>query len=230
MANPNLFNSPAVLMGTKLAAGACAATFDARPAKSFVQRNRLRVRSVLLLVIPALVLFTDRGLSGSAIGLALYTLGAVTLTAAVVGRFWCYVYNSGTRTKTVITEGPYSLCRNPIYLCSIGVAAAIGLLAQSVVLSVLFTASAILFYAHIINGEEAKLTALHGLVYTDYLRATSKYLPCFDRLSPGTLTEVPGRILMRKIPKLIALAFVFPLIEVIDQLHTLIGITIWEIL
>lgn len=199
-----------------------------RPPKTFIQRNRLRVRSLLLLLVPALLIVTDRTLANTAIGYGLYALGSLAILAAVVGRFWCYVYNSGTRTKIVITQGPYSLCRNPIYLCSIGVAAGIGLLSQSIVLAILFAASAMLFYAHIINGEEKKLMALHGSVYSEYLEKTSKYLPRFDRLSPGIVKDVPGQILMRKIPKLISLGLIFPLIEICSRLRELIGISIWE--
>ncbi len=200
------------------------------PNKSFIQSNRLHVRTVLLLVIPSLIILTNRSLLGTTTGLALYTAGSLLLLSAVVVRFWCYVYNSGTRTKTVITQGPYSLCRNPIYLCSIGVAASIGLLAESVVLAVVFAACAMLFYAHIIKGEEAKLSAIHGATYTDYLDSTSKYLPRFQRLSPGVIKEVPGKTLMRKIPKLIVLALVFPLMELCNTLQGMLGVSIWEVL
>jgi len=195
----------------------------ARPPKSLIQRNRLRIRSLLMLVMPAAIVLTDRRLDGTAFGLALYGLGAVAIVAALLGRFWCYVYNSGARTRTVITLGPYSLCRNPIYLCSMFTAAGVGLLSQSLVLTVLFGGAAFLFYVHIVEGEEAKMAALHGAEYTRYREGTARYIPHFDHLSPGVIEKVPGAILMRKIPKLISVALIFPIVAICERLHALLG-------
>ncbi|MCA9505721.1 MAG: isoprenylcysteine carboxylmethyltransferase family protein [Myxococcales bacterium] len=193
-----------------------------RPPKTFVQQHRLQIRSILLLSMCAALLATDRPLEGTTTGLLLHALGAVLVVGAMLGRFWCYVYNAGARSKTVITAGPYSLCRNPIYVCSIVTAAGIGLLAQSFVLATAFSLVALAFYAHIVDGEERKLHYLHGAEYDGYRERTSKYLPRFDRIEPGVIQRVPGAVLMRKVPKLAAMGLVFPAIELCNHLAGLV--------
>jgi protein-S-isoprenylcysteine O-methyltransferase Ste14 len=199
------------------------------PSKSIIQRNRLAVRSFLLILMFGSLLFTDRRLDGTPVGMVLFALGSVSILTAAIVRFWCYVYNSGTRTKTIITQGPYSLCRNPIYLCSMLLAAGVGLLAQSVTLALLFGSIAFLFYLHIIEGEERKLTFLHDATYTSYRARTSKFIPHLDDLSPGVVESVPGQILMRKIPKLISLGMIFPIVEICSKLHDLLRLGVTSI-
>lgn len=202
-----------------------AAGFDARqrPAKTFVQRNRLHIRSILLVFMAGSILFTDRGFYETPLGTMLYALGCLGIMTGALGRFWCYVYNSGARSKTVITMGPYAACRNPIYVCSIVVAASVGLLSESIVLAILFAGGASLFYLQIIAGEEKKLAWLHGDVYTAYRAGTSKFIPRFERLLPGIVERVPGEVLMRKIPKLILMGLIFPAVEIFNGLHDLLG-------
>ena len=194
-----------------------------RPAKTFVQRNRIQIRSMLLASMAGAILFTDRSLYETLLGNALYVLGCLGLMTGALGRFWCYVYNSGARSKTVITAGPYAVCRNPIYCCSIVVAASVGLISQSIVLAILFAGGASLFYLQIIAGEEKKLAWLHGDVYLSYRASTSKFIPRFARLLPGIVERVPGEVLMRKIPKLILMGLIIPAVEVFNTLHDVFG-------
>ena len=194
-----------------------------RPAKTFVQRNRLQIRSILLAFMAGFILFTDRGLYGTPLGTALYALGCLGIMTGALGRFWCYVYNSGARSKTVITTGPYAVCRNPIYGCSIVVAASVGLISESIVLAILFAGGASLFYLKIIAGEEKKLAWLHGDVYMAYRASTSKFIPRFARPLPGIVEKVPGEVLMRKIPKLILMGLIIPAVEIFNTLHDVLG-------
>ena len=202
-----------------------AAGFDAwkRPGKTFVQKNRLQIRSLLLAFMAGSILFTDRGLYETPLGTALYVLGCLGIMTGALGRFWCYVYNSGARSKTVIMAGPYAACRNPIYGCSIVVAASVGLLSESIVLAILFAGGASLFYLQIIAGEEKKLAWLHGDAYTAYRARTSKFIPRFARLLPGIVERVPGEVLMRKIPKLILMGLIIPAVEIFNTLHDMLG-------
>src|SRR5262245_44567857 len=66
--------------------------------------------AALSLVTPPLVspgAWAD--LTGDMIGWTLFLLGAAT-------RWWATLYIGGTKNKVLATMGPYSLCRNPLYL------------------------------------------------------------------------------------------------------------------
>ncbi len=188
-----------------------------KPEKSLVQHYRRQFTAAGVTLMAVALILTDRQLYGTYVGLLLYWLGALAISVAALGRFWCYVYNSGKRDKVVITEGPYSVCRNPIYLFSILASVGLGLIAQSCVLPMLFGALAIVFYLHIISGEEAKMAYLHGERYTSYLGRTQRLLPTFAKFKPGVVEHLAGAGLARKLPKLAALGFTFPLVELIQR-------------
>lgn len=197
------------------------------PKKSMVQKHRLRVRSVLVAAMLIAIVAADRVLIATSLGRVLYSIGALMIVATILGRFWCYVYNSGARSKSVISQGPYSICRNPIYLCSISAIFAVGLLAQSLILASLFGGCALLFFNHIIEGEEEKMTALHGDAFRRYRAGTPKFLPDFRLLVVGEALSVPGGTLARKIWKLAAAGLIFPVIEICNRLHEVLHLSLF---
>ena len=196
-----------------------------KPQKSFIQFYRRQVTAAGVGLMLLAVALTDPALQGTSAGLLLYALGALAIPGAALGRFWCYVYNSGKRDRVVITQGPYSVCRNPIYLCSILAAVGLGLLAQSLLLATAFGVLVTCFYLHIIAGEEAKMSFLHGSTYERYLASTQRMLPALDQLDPGEVERLPGAKLASKLPKLAALGLAFPLVELANR----IGVGLWRI-
>ena len=48
----------------------------------------------------------------------LWFFGWLFVGIGVMGRIWCSLYISGFKNAKLVTEGPYSLCRNPLYLFS----------------------------------------------------------------------------------------------------------------
>jgi protein-S-isoprenylcysteine O-methyltransferase Ste14 len=197
----------------------------AAPEKSYIQLHRRVVTAGGMGAMFAAVALTERSLHGSGAGLVLYALGSLAITSAVLGRLWCYVYNAGRRDQVVITEGPYSLCRNPIYLFSILTSVGVGLIAQSLLLAVLFGGAATVFYLHIIRGEEAKMSHLHGATYERYLGTTRRMIPTLGRLDPATIEQLPGAKLARKLPKLAGLGLAFPLVEACNRF----ALGVWSI-
>ena len=49
----------------------------------------------------------------------LSVIGFVLVTLGGFGRLWASLYVEGFKTKTLITEGPYSMVRNPLYFFTI---------------------------------------------------------------------------------------------------------------
>ena len=52
----------------------------------------------------------------SAAGILLVALGLTS--AAAVGRLWCSLYIAGYKKSCLVTDGPYAMCRNPLYFFS----------------------------------------------------------------------------------------------------------------
>jgi len=52
-------------------------------------------------------------------GSCLFFAGTLLAGVAVTGRAWSLMYISGKKNASLVTVGPYSLCRNPLYFFSI---------------------------------------------------------------------------------------------------------------
>ena len=70
-----------------------------------------------LLIIVALSL-SKWHFHASLIGYFLWLMGWLFVGVGAMGRIWYSIYISGYKNNKLVMEGPYSLCRNPLYLFS----------------------------------------------------------------------------------------------------------------
>jgi protein-S-isoprenylcysteine O-methyltransferase Ste14 len=103
--------------------------------------------------------------------------GITMIVVFIVGRTWCYMFVASHKTYEVMTSGPYSIIRNPLYAFSVvggaGTGALFGALAFSVALG---GAVAIILYRRSLEEEKAML-ALHGDLYRQYMNNVPRFLP-----------------------------------------------------
>lgn len=185
-----------------------------------VQRRRKRVLGVVFVVMLLAVLAVGSGWpEGSWIRRAIAAAGILLILIAIVGRAWCSLYIGGRKRSELVQEGPYSLCRNPLYFFSI--IGTFGALAQSgsLLLAVAFTGLTALIFVPVVRQEEVYLSRAFPEAYKNYARPTPRFLPDprLWRTSPE-LTIRPGlfvRTLFDGLPFLAA----WPLFELIGRLH-----------
>jgi protein-S-isoprenylcysteine O-methyltransferase Ste14 len=151
---------------------------------------RLPLTRLLLLPLVALAVFSHHlHAEGSGWDRAVSLSGLVLLLVAMGGRIWANVYVLGRKDRVLVTEGPFSLTRNPLYLFSLLGFVGVGLALESVFLAGLF---AVVFFAThwpTIHAEERKLEALFGAEYRAYRTRVPRFTPAL-RLpkSGGELT------------------------------------------
>ncbi|ATX67880.1 isoprenylcysteine carboxylmethyltransferase family protein [Roseinatronobacter bogoriensis subsp. barguzinensis] len=137
--------------------------------------NALRVAAVLL--VPFLVMLQP-GVSPASLSFALMDMAGILLVfAGVLGRFWCIVYIGGRKSEVVFQDGPYSICRHPLYLFSTIATLGLGLMLGSIVLSVLFAGIVYFILSRTAKGEEKYLRAEFGTDYDDYAARVPRILP-----------------------------------------------------
>ena len=106
---------------------------------------------------------------------------------------------SGYKTRLVVQAGPYSMCRNPLYLFSAIGLTGIGLCSATLTIPLVMVVFFALYYPWIIFSEEMRLTATHSEHYLAYRMQTPSLRPRFAGLvEPETYTVFP-RILRRNI-------------------------------
>lgn len=103
--------------------------------------------------------------------------GILLISAGVLGRVWCALYIAGRKNTELCIDGPYSLCRNPLYLFSflgaVGFAFAAGALPLGLALVPVFWG----YHHFVIQSEETRLRSLFGAAYADYCARVPRLLP-----------------------------------------------------
>jgi protein-S-isoprenylcysteine O-methyltransferase Ste14 len=149
--------------------------------KKALAKNRIKLGQIFMAALGIAILFTEsrweeKGVTGG----VLFLLGAVLAGIATVGRMWCSVYISGYKKDVLVTTGPYSMCRNPLYffslLGSVGVGLATKTLSVPSIIFVLF----MVYYPFVIRREEERLTRIHGKRFEEYCGRVPRFFPSFS--------------------------------------------------
>lgn len=103
--------------------------------------------------------------------------GIALILIGIGGRLWSILYIGGRKSAEVVTTGPYSVMRNPLYFFSTVAAVGIGTQTGSAIVAV---ASAVLCAAafHIVTlREERHLATVLGAPYKDYVARVPRFFP-----------------------------------------------------
>ena len=145
--------------------------------------------------------------------------GLILIGLCILGRMWCTMYIGGRKNRALVTVGPYSVSRNPLYVFSIigavGVGAQVGSLLAALVCG--FIVWAIFLWTAL--REEAALSAAFANSYHLYVERVPRFLPKFSLWqAPATLVVEPRFILATFFDALVFLIAI-PLAEGLEYLH-----------
>jgi protein-S-isoprenylcysteine O-methyltransferase Ste14 len=143
-----------------------------------IARRRVIVSRVFGVLVLLLALFTAGSLSQDSLTDTLFEAsGLFLLTICSIGRMWALLYISGYKKRELITEGPYSMVRHPLYVFSLIGAIGIGLASENILVLVALVTFYLLYYPLTIIVEEKKLMDKFGQAYLDYIKRTPRFLP-----------------------------------------------------
>lgn len=186
----------------------------------FVQRKRKLLTALVILMLAALSVFSgsyweDTGFEGE----VFYLIGLALVGMAVVGRLWCSLYICGYKTHTLITVGPYSLCRHPLYFSNLLGSLGVGLCTETLTIPLIVTGIFLVYYPFVIAAEEKDLCAIHGDAFARYAHATPRLWPSFARLEEPAEYLVKPRIFRNAIVDAMIFLWLAGGLEVIEGMH-----------
>jgi len=156
---------------------------------------RLLLTRILLLPVALLALATHHvHTEGSLLDVSLEAAAIILLVTAAGGRVWASAYVAGRKDRDLVTDGPYSLVRNPLYFFSLVGFIGAGLAFESITLALIFALT--FFAAHwpTIRKEERELRRIFGEEYDRYRERVPRFLPAFGRVrTGGTIRLDPAR-------------------------------------
>jgi protein-S-isoprenylcysteine O-methyltransferase Ste14 len=123
---------------------------------------------------------------------AMQMAGYLLVVTCAIGRIYSSAFIGGIKNESLITWGPYSICRNPLYLFSLLGAAGIGLMSTSIIAFVVITVGFFVIYRGLIKREEGFLKKKFAASYKTYAETTPRLWPSFKNYnSPKELPMQP---------------------------------------
>lgn len=114
---------------------------------------------------------------GSLLHEAIERSGFVLILIAIVGRTWCSMYIGGRKLAALVTDGPYSMSRNPLYVFSsiaaFGVAAQFG----SLVIASVCALTSLAIFRLVVSHEEQALALRFPSEFQVYRARVPRFLP-----------------------------------------------------
>jgi len=151
----------------------------------------------------------------------LFLAGVILVGIATLGRVWCSLYIAGHKTKHLVTEGPYSISRNPLYFLSLVGCIGVGLCSETILIPVILLIAFVLYYPGVMSREEARLREVHGEAFEQYIAATPRFFPSISRFREPESYVVNPRLYRREVFRALWFVWLVGLLEIIEQAHEL---------
>ena len=194
----------------------------AMPTRYFV-KNRIRASQLSMAAVFVLYLISASRWEQTVTGSVLFVIGVFLVGIATIGRCWSLLYIVGYKNDTLITVGPYSITRNPLYFFTFIGAIGVAFTTRTFTFVALGAVWFWLFYPGVLRGEEERLAALHGAAFDEYRRRVPRFWP---RL--GAKFAEPEEYVVSPIPfrkrMVDGLWFVWALgiVELVEALHRVV--------
>jgi len=187
---------------------------------SYALRNRIVSTRLVASVLVILILITDH-IWGELGFLAVFfqTAGLALVATGTLGRLWASMYVSGYKARRLITEGPYSVVRNPLYLFSFLGATGVGFAAESLLITAVIVAAFLLYYPLVVNEEEERLSGLYGEEFAEYVRRTPRFIPNLSLFHEPETYPVNARHYRRAFIDASFFVWSYGLLQLIEKLH-----------
>ncbi|MDR1651636.1 MAG: isoprenylcysteine carboxylmethyltransferase family protein [Synergistaceae bacterium] len=185
-----------------------------------IERYRTRISQALGLVYILVFALSEKKLETTAPTVTgiMIIAGCVLVGIGIVGRLWCAQYIAGYKTDSLITGGPYSVCRNPLYFFSFIGGTGVALCTESITLALILPALFAVIYPVTIFQEEKNLLAAHGETYRRYMYSVPRFIPKWSLFHEPPEYMVRTKIFRREAIDAVYFASAVGLFEMIEEL------------
>ena len=184
------------------------------------QRARRLALAILLVIVFAVFLFGQSMFppEGPAHEL-IETIGIVLIVLGIAGRLWCTLYIGGRKASSVVADGPYSICRNPLYLFSSIAAIGVGAQMGSITVALGFGLACAAAFHIVILREEKYLLERHPS-YRAYMDKVPRFFPNPTLYRDGDTSTFKPALLRTTLLDGLVFLLAMPVFEMIDSAQT----------
>jgi len=145
--------------------------------------------------------------------------GYLFLLAGVIIRIWCTFYIGSRKSKEIIDEGPYSICRNPLYIGSFLLAIGVGLCFTNLLILLLIPAIIIPVHIIVARMEEAHLESKFGEQYHLYKQKVPRFWPRFSNYNSPDMIEISIHSIRRLAADMVCILLLPEIEDLLQLLH-----------
>ena len=149
----------------------------------------------------------------------LFSTGLGLAAIGATGRIWCSFFISGRKDGELVTEGPYSTSRNPLYVFSCIGLVGVGLSTETLTYPLLFLVIFGLYYPGIMAREERRLEELFGESFRQYRQRVPRFWPNRGLYSEPASWSSNPRLFRRHILSDIWFVWIAAIIELVEGLR-----------
>ena len=190
---------------------------------SIIEKIRVPLTKFLGVVFIVLVILSRSAWEESVpiVTSILFFTSIILVAIASLGRLWCSLYIAGYKTKVLITKGPYTISRNPLYFFSLLGAIGVGFGTETFIFPVIILIVYSIYYPFVIKSEEVKLHAIYGKEFEMYMDTTLGFFPKISKLVEPDKYIVNPVIFRKHIFSALWFVWIIAIFELIEELHEL---------
>ena len=184
--------------------------------------RKLRISFLRLCFLPLIVLAVFVRPSWTVESSAAFYIefaGYLLLLAGLTIRIWCTFYIAGLKSKQLVTQGPYSISRNPLYIGTFLLAIGAGLCFENLLMLGFCGVIIVPVHAIVARREEAHLGARFGEQYQVYEKRVPRYWPRFSNYESPSSVMVSIRAIRRIAVDTVGVLLIPEIEDLLEMLH-----------
>lgn len=184
-------------------------------------KSRIVFSQIMALILVGLIFLSESYWEQHSrfVATVMFCLGLGLVGVASIGRMWCSLYIAGYKSNVLVTEGPYSMCRNPLYFFSLLGGIGVGLTTDTIFFPAVIVLFFALYYPYTIRKEEKNLFEQHAKNFSDYLKMTPVFFPKFSLLKEPSEYVVKPVLFRKHMIDAMWFVWLVVIMEVIEVLH-----------
>jgi protein-S-isoprenylcysteine O-methyltransferase Ste14 len=184
-----------------------------------------RIFAVAMIVL--LLVSTPKMPMHDGLRMLMLLIGYFLVIAGAMGRGYCSAYIGGRKNDVVVSSGPFSVVRNPLYVFSFLAVVGIGLQSGMLTILVLLVAAFALYYPMVIAKEEQFLHHKFGEAYTVYMAKVPRWIPNLKLWYEPEMVETQPKFLRKTLMDASIFFLALPAFAIINALHIHNVLPVW---
>jgi len=147
-------------------------------------------------------------------------VGYAFLLAGLAIRIWSILHVGGRKSHQLVTDGPYAICRNPLYIGTFLLAVGTGLCFENILMFAAILLVFVPMHLVVVRQEEKHLETLFPEDYHIYKQTVARFMPSLGNFKLKEEVLVPVRAIRRIMVDTIGVLLIPEIENFLEVMHT----------